>query len=135
MSVPPFLSRDRITVEPDTHNHYSEKGHRREALLVVLPSDEAHWGLIRIGVLHLVYALKPLLQFQAQHRLPLSISNDRLRTARPGMAFVQTVELDALTVDLDLFRHKIFLNFRRGLLRLICAQPSCVTTLATPESQ
>jgi hypothetical protein len=33
------------------------------------------------------------------------------------MAFVQTKKLDALTVDLDLFRHKILLNFRRGLLR------------------
>ena len=47
-----FLSRDRITVEP--------------ASLVVLSSDEVHWDLkfsdiIRIGVLHLVYACKPLL--------------------------------------------------------------------------
>ena len=40
-----------------------------------------------------------------------------MRAARPGMAFVQTVELDALTGDFDLFRHKILLIFRRGLLR------------------
>jgi hypothetical protein len=36
----------------------------------------------------------------------LPISNNRLRAARPGMAFVQTVEWDALTVDFDLLRHK-----------------------------
>jgi hypothetical protein len=39
---------------------------------------------------------------------------DRLPAARP---LVQTVELDALTGDFDLFRHKILLIFRRGLLR------------------
>ncbi|GEM_PF-1703432 len=60
-----FLSRDRITVEPDTHNITQRKG-KREASVVVLPSDEAPWNLkfsdiIRIGVLHLVYAFKPLL--------------------------------------------------------------------------
>jgi hypothetical protein len=42
---------------------------------------------------------------------------DRLPAARPGTPLVQTVELDALTGDFDLFRHKILLIFRRGLLR------------------
>ena len=55
-----FLSRYRITVEPDARNITA-----REASLVLL-SDEAQWHLkfsdiIRIGVLHPVYALKPLL--------------------------------------------------------------------------
>jgi hypothetical protein len=42
---------------------------------------------------------------------------DRLPAARPGTPLVQTVELDALTGDFDLFRHKILLIVRRGLLR------------------
>jgi hypothetical protein len=42
---------------------------------------------------------------------------DRLPAARPGTPLVQSVELDALTGDFDLFRHKILLIFRRGLLR------------------
>ena len=59
-----FLSRDRITVEPDAHNITEREAGREVAL--VLPSDEAHWDLkfndtIRIGVLHPVYAFKPLL--------------------------------------------------------------------------
>ena len=65
MSVSPFFRVIEFTVEPDTHNITQIKG-RREASLVVLPSDEAHWDLkfsdiIRIGVLHRVYACKPLL--------------------------------------------------------------------------
>lgn len=79
-----------------------------------LSSDETPWDLkfgdiIRIEVLHL-YAFKPLLQFQAQHGLPLSISNDRLRTARPSVPFVSTVEFDPLSVDVDLFHHGILLR-------------------------
>jgi hypothetical protein len=65
MSVSPFFRVIEFTVEPDAHNITQRKG-RREASLVVLPSDEAQWNLkfsdiIRIGVLHLVYAFKPLL--------------------------------------------------------------------------
>ena len=62
-----FLSRDRITVEPDAHNITEREAGREVAL--VLPSDEAHWDLkfsdiIRTSVLHLwcyvatVYAIK-----------------------------------------------------------------------------
>jgi hypothetical protein len=59
-----FLSRDRITVEPDATT--LRKGRGRREVSLVLPSDEAHWDLkfgdiIRIGVLHPVYAFKPLL--------------------------------------------------------------------------
>jgi hypothetical protein len=65
MSVSPFFSRDRITVEPDAYNITQRKG-QAEASLVVLPSDEAQGNLkfgdiIRIGVLYLVYTCKPLL--------------------------------------------------------------------------
>jgi hypothetical protein len=75
-----------------------------------MPSDKVYRNLkfndiIRIGILHLVYVFEPLAQFQAQHRLTLVISNDRLRTARPGTAIVQAVEFDALAVNIDLFRH------------------------------
>ena len=65
MSVSPFFRVIGFTVEPDAHNITQRKG-RREASLVVLPSDEAQWDLtvsdiIRISVLHLGYAFKPLL--------------------------------------------------------------------------
>ena len=65
MSVPPFFRVIGLTLEPDAHNITQRKG-RREASLVLLPSDEAQLDLkfsdiIRIGVLHLVYAFKPLL--------------------------------------------------------------------------
>jgi hypothetical protein len=60
-----FLSRDRVTVELHALSATERKG-RREASLVVLPSDEAQWELtvsdiIRISVLHPGYAFKPLL--------------------------------------------------------------------------
>jgi hypothetical protein len=60
-----FLSRDRVTVELHALSATQRKG-RREASLVVLPSDEAQWELtvsdiIRISVLHPGYAFKPLL--------------------------------------------------------------------------
>src|SRR3990170_391759 len=88
------------------------------------PSDEAFWNfkfteIIRIGVLHLVYPFKPLLQFQAQHLFPLPISNDRARIARPCVPLVRTVEFDALTVDFDLFHHSILLILRQDFLRRI----------------
>ena len=65
MSVPPFFRVIGFTVEPDANDITQRKG-RREASLVVLPSDETQWDpkfsdIIRIGVLHLVYAFKPLL--------------------------------------------------------------------------
>ena len=65
MSVSPFFRMIGFTVEPDAPNITQRKG-RRKVSLVVLPSDEAQWDLkfsdiIRIGVLHLVYAFKPLL--------------------------------------------------------------------------
>jgi hypothetical protein len=58
-----FLSRYRITVEPDARNITEREAGERS---LVSPSDEAHWDLkfndtIRIGVLHPVYAFKPLL--------------------------------------------------------------------------
>ena len=58
-----FLSRDWINVKPDAHN-ITNRGRREVSL--VLPSNEAHWDLkfsdiIRFGVLHPVYAFKPLL--------------------------------------------------------------------------
>lgn len=58
-----FLSRAQITVEPDAHN-ITNRGRREVSL--VLPSNEAHWDLkfsdiTRFGVLHPVYAFKPLL--------------------------------------------------------------------------
>jgi hypothetical protein len=43
--------------------------------------------------------------------------------------------LDALTVDFDLFRHKILLIFIAVCCDVICAQTNCVITLATPESR
>jgi hypothetical protein len=55
--------------------------------------------------------------------------------ARPGATFVQTVELDGLTVDFDLLRHKFSESFIAVCCDVICAQPSCVTTLATLESR
>ena len=63
MSVAPFFRVIGFTVEPDAHN-ITEREAGREVSLV-LPSDEAHWDLkfsdvIRIGVLHPVYAFKPL---------------------------------------------------------------------------
>lgn len=60
---------------------------------------------------HHVYAFKALLQVQAQHRLPLPVRNDRFRTARPGTAFVQTVQLDAPAVDLNFLRRKFSESF------------------------
>jgi hypothetical protein len=44
MSVSPFFRVIGFTVEPDAHNITQRKG-RREASLVVLPSDEAQWDL------------------------------------------------------------------------------------------
>ena len=65
MSVSPFFRVIEFTVEPDAHN-ITQRKRRREASLVVLPSDEAQWDLtvsdiIRISVLHLGYAFKTLL--------------------------------------------------------------------------
>jgi hypothetical protein len=60
-----FLSRDRITVEPNAYN-ITQRKRQAAVSLVVLSSDEAQRDLkfsdiIRIGVLYLVYACKPLL--------------------------------------------------------------------------
>jgi hypothetical protein len=44
-----------------------------------------------------------------------------LRTARPSAPFIGAVEFDALTLDLDLFDHGIFLTLGKGLLRRDCA--------------
>jgi hypothetical protein len=112
-----FHWRDHITVGPDAHNIMGGPASRDPSRVLVL--DRARRQLqpsnsIRIGILHAVDALKPLLQVQTQPSLPLPISNDRLRTARPSMTMIQTVELDAPSVDFNLFRHGI-------LLKVCCA--------------
>jgi hypothetical protein len=65
MSVSPFFHVIGFTIEPDAQNIIQKMG-RRQATLVVLPSDEPQWDLkfsdiIRIGVLYFVYVFKPLL--------------------------------------------------------------------------
>ena len=65
MSVSPFFRVIEFTVEPDTRNITRRKA-RRATSPLVLPSDEAQLDLkfsdiIRIGILHRVYAFKALL--------------------------------------------------------------------------
>jgi hypothetical protein len=108
-----FLSRGQITVDPDPQNIMASSASRERLLVLVSDRGRRQFNLsesIRIGILHVVDALKPFLQVQAQHRLPLAISNDRLRAARPSTAIIQTVKLDAPSVDFNLFVHGILLT-------------------------
>ena len=68
-----FLSRDRITVEPDAHN-VPQRKQRRAASLVVLPSAKAHWDLkfghmMRIGVPYLRRYIATVEAIELRHNI------------------------------------------------------------------